>query len=68
MFDKGAAQYMLTLIDGSLEHIRESAAHYEPGSVTHHHHHHDHREFLEEPFHEAAAAIHKRMHQLGISH
>jgi hypothetical protein len=68
MFDKGAAQYMLTLIDGSLEHIRESAAHYEPGSVTHHHHHHDHQEFLEEPFHEAAAAIHKRMHQLGISH
>jgi len=68
MFDKEAAQYMLTLVDGSLEHIRNSAAHYEPGTVTHHHHHHDHQEFLEEPFHEAAAALHKRMHQLGIQH
>jgi hypothetical protein len=68
MFDKEAAQYMLTLIDGSLEHIRNSAAHYKPGTVTHHHHHHDHQEFLEEPFHEAAAALHKRMHQLGIPH
>ncbi len=68
MFDKEAAQYMLTLIDGSVEHIRNSAAHYEPGAVTHHHHHHDHQEFLEEPFHEAAAAIHRRMHELGIAH
>ena len=28
----------------------------------------DHEAFLESPFKEAAAAIHKRMHQLGMPH
>ena len=68
MFDEETAQYMLTLIDGSVEYIRHTAAHHEHDNVTHHHTHHDHQQFLEEPFHEAAAAIHRRMHQLGIKH
>jgi hypothetical protein len=68
MFSQETSNYMLTLINGSLEHIRHMTAHHEPGTVTHHHHHHDHQEFLEEPFNQAAAAIHQRMHQLGIPH
>lgn len=68
MFDLATARYMLTLIDGSLAHIRHTAAHYPPGSVTHHHGEADHQTFLERPFHEAAAAIHRRMHELGIAH
>jgi hypothetical protein len=68
MFDTETARYMLTLIDGSLSYIRQSAAHYPPGSITHHHGEADHQAFLERPFHEAAAALHQRMHQLGIPH
>ena len=28
----------------------------------------DHQPYLEAPFHAARAAIHKRMHELGIAH
>jgi hypothetical protein len=59
---------MLTLIDGSLGYIRHTAAHDPPGTATHHHGEEDHLAFLERPFHQAAAAIHKRMHELGIAH
>jgi hypothetical protein len=68
MFDPATAQYMLTLIDGSLAYIRHTAAHEPPASVTHHHGEEDHLAFLERPFQEAAAAIHRRMHEQGISH
>jgi hypothetical protein len=68
MFDKDAAQYMLTLIEGTLSYIRNTAAHYPPGSVAHHHGESDHLAYLERPFHEAREAIHRRMHQLGIEH
>lgn len=69
MFDRGTAEYMLTLIDGTLQYIRENATHHEHhDQVTHHHHDHDHLEHLESPFHQARAAIHRRMHQLGIPH
>jgi hypothetical protein len=68
MFDPATAQYMLTLIDGSLAYIRSSAAIDPRGTATHHHGEEDHLAFLERPFHEAAAAIHRRMHQLGIAH
>ncbi|MCX5659525.1 MAG: CehA/McbA family metallohydrolase [Planctomycetota bacterium] len=69
LFDEATARYMLTLIDGSVKYIRQHGrrAHDEKG-VTHHHTHADHRSFLESPLQEAAAAIHKRMHELGISH
>ena len=36
--------------------------------VTHHHGEADHLAYLERPFLEAQAAIHQRMHQLGIAH
>jgi hypothetical protein len=68
MFDKDAAQYMLTLIEGGLSHIRQRALYYPRGSVTHHHGGDDHQAYLEKPFHEAAQAIHQRLHQLGIAH
>ncbi|MCA1595427.1 MAG: CehA/McbA family metallohydrolase, partial [Chloroflexi bacterium] len=61
-------QYMLTLVDGSLQYIRRRARQWKPGTVTHHHHHEDHGTFLEEPFHQAIAAIHKKMHEHGIPH
>ncbi len=68
MFDRDTAQYMLTLIDGSLAYMRNTAAHDVAGSVTHHHGEDDHMAFLERPFQEAVAALHKRMHALGIRH
>ena len=68
MFDPATARYMLTLVEGGLSYIRSTAAHYPPGTITHHHGEADHQAFLERPLHEAAAAIHRRMHELGIAH
>ena len=68
MFDSETANYMLTLIEGGLSYIRNTARHHRPGTVTHHHGEDDHQAFLERPFVEAAEAIHRRMHQLGIPH
>jgi hypothetical protein len=68
LFDREAAQYMLTLLDGNLTYIRETAVLPKPGVVTHHHGEADHLAYLERPFLEAQAAIHRRMHQLGITH
>jgi len=67
-FDPPTARYMLTLIEGSLAYMRNTAAHDPSGSVTHHHGEQDHLAFLERPFHEAAALLHGRMHKLGIAH
>ena len=68
MFDKDAAQYMLTLVEGGLSYIRHTAPHHPPGSVVHHHGEEDHLEYLERPFHQAREAIHRRMHKLGMPH
>jgi hypothetical protein len=68
MFDPETARYMLTLIEGSVGYIRNLSAQYPPGSVTHHHGEADHQAFLERPFHEATAALHRRMHELGVPH
>src|SRR5262249_41181169 len=68
LFDEQAARYMLTLIEGSLAFVRNTALQYPPGSVTHHHDEDDHLAYLERPFHEAVTAIHRRMHEFGISH
>ncbi len=68
MFDAGAANYMLTLIDGSLSYIRRRSPQRPPESVTHHHGEADHMAYLERPFLEAREAIHRRMHQYGIPH
>ncbi len=68
LFDPPTARYMLTLIEGSLAYMRNTAAYDPAGSVTHHHGEQDHMAFLERPFHEAAALLHQRMHKLGIAH
>ncbi|CAN5313071.1 hypothetical protein BH20ACT13_BH20ACT13_18370 [soil metagenome] len=68
LFEPSTAQYMLTLVEGSLTHIREMALRDRPGTTTHHHGEEDHLAFLERPFHEAAEAIHRRLHRFGIQH
>jgi len=35
---------------------------------TGHHGEANHQAYLERPFHQARAAIHRRMHELGLSH
>jgi hypothetical protein len=67
LFDQETAQYMLTLIDGSLTYIRELSPRDQPGTVTHHHEEADHEAYLERPFLEARAAIHQRMQELGLA-
>jgi hypothetical protein len=66
--DPQTMHYMLTLVDGTLQYIRQRAPQWRPGTVTHHHSHEDHQEFLEGPFHEAREAIHRKMHEHGIAH
>ena len=61
MFDEEAAQYMLTLIEGGLTYINETAVVHRPGTVTHHHGEDDHLAYLERPFLEARAAVRRRI-------
>ena len=67
LFDQNAAQYMLTLIDGSLNYIRELSPRDQPGTVTHNHGEEDHEAYLSRPFLEAREAIQQRMHELGLA-
>lgn len=67
VFDAGAVEYMLTLVDGGLTYIRQRARSYhEP--VAHAHGQDDHSAYLERPFHEAADALHRLLHAHGIPH
>jgi hypothetical protein len=59
---------MLTLIDGSLTHIRRNALRFPAGTTTHWHGGDDHLAALEAPFHEAREELHRRLHRLGIPH
>jgi hypothetical protein len=68
VFSPETAHYMMTLVDGSIQHIRSRARQWKPGAVTHHHGEEDHQAFLERPFQEAAAALHQKLHQHGIPH
>lgn len=68
MFNQEGAEYMLTLVDGCISYIQHTSRQHRPGEVTHHHGEEDHLAYLERPFAEARAAIHKRMHQYGIPH
>ena len=56
------------LLDGSLQHVRNRAPQWRPGTTTHHHSHEDHQAFLETPFQEAISALHRKMHEHGIPH
>ena len=68
MFDQDAAQYMLTLVDGCLEYIRNTSRQHHDLPVDHHHGRPDHYEYLEAPFRQAREALHRRMHRLGVPH
>ena len=61
MFDPATAQYMLTLIEGDLAYIGETAGVRPVGSVTHRHGEDDHLAYLQRPFLEAREAILSRM-------
>ncbi|NIM93762.1 MAG: hypothetical protein GTO18_08640 [Anaerolineales bacterium] len=60
MSNEQTAQYMLTLLHGGLEHIRNRSRQHLAGSVTHHHPEDDHVAFLERPFKEAIQVIQNR--------
>jgi hypothetical protein len=62
-FDAGHARYMLTLIEGSLAHIRRRAVRYPDGHATHHHGETDHLAYLERPFLEARGALERRLEE-----
>jgi hypothetical protein len=66
MFSKDTAEYMLTLVDGGLNYVRDMAPQHPPGSVTHHHGQDDHLGYLERPFREAREAIRQRMRRAGL--
>jgi hypothetical protein len=68
LFDRAAAEYMLTLIDGCVTYIRDTAPLRPDAETTFHHGEPDHHAYLERPFHEAREAIHRRMHAFGIPH
>jgi hypothetical protein len=65
--DDATAVYMLTLIDGELGYIRGVSAQAVAGSRTFHHGQADHLAFLEQPHHEAIAAIETRRRRAGVS-
>jgi hypothetical protein len=54
-------QYMLTLLHGGLDYVRERSPQYPPGQVSHHHLEADHLAYLERPFIEAIQAVRSRM-------
>lgn len=64
MSNADTSQYMLTLLHGGLEYIRQRAVYHTHGMVTHHHGQHDHQAYLERPFHEAIEAVHHRSHRV----
>lgn len=63
MSSADTSQYMLTLLHGGLDYIRQWAPLHSHGTVTHHHGEDDHQAFLERPFHEAIEAIHSHLHR-----
>lgn len=64
-FDADHARYMLTLIEGSLAHLRRRAVRYPDGHATHHHGESDHLAYLERPFLEARGALERRLDEEG---
>jgi hypothetical protein len=51
--DPATYSYMLTLVDGSVEYIRQRSRQYSAEMTTHPHGRADHLTYLEEPFQEA---------------
>jgi hypothetical protein len=65
LFDRETAQHMLTLIEGSLAYVRETALHYPSGMVTHHHGEDDHLAYLERPLLDARDAVNRKLRQFA---
>jgi hypothetical protein len=63
MGDRDGLQYMLTLVGGSLEYIRQLSPQWPSDRVTHHHGEVDHMAYLERPFLEAQAALQARLRE-----
>ena len=61
LFSEQTARYMLTLVEGSLQYVREMSVQHPPGTVTHHHGHHDHMAHLSRPFLEAKRVLDERL-------
>jgi hypothetical protein len=59
--DEASLQYMLTLVGGNLEYVRQLAPRWRPEQVSHHHGEADHQAFLERPLREAQAALRARL-------
>ena len=59
MSNADTTQYMLTLLHGGLEYIRQRVGYHTRGTVTHHHGEDNHQAYLERPFHEAIEAVHR---------
>jgi hypothetical protein len=68
MADQAGLQYMLTLVEGSLQYVRELSPRRRPGTALHHHGEPDHQSYLERPFLEAREALHQRLHRLALPH
>ncbi|HEY3079557.1 MAG TPA: CehA/McbA family metallohydrolase [Chloroflexota bacterium] len=68
MADPAGLQYMLTLVEGSLQYIRELSPRRRPGTALQHHGEPDHQAYLERPFLEAREALHRRLHRLAVPH
>lgn len=68
LFDPENAHYMLSLIEGGLSYIKNRSWQHPHKNITHHHSADDHMAFLEEPYREAIADIHRRLHQHAIPH
>jgi hypothetical protein len=61
MYSPETMQYMLTLLHGGLEYVRERSRQDLPDLMTHHHHEASHHAYLERPFNEAIEAVQARM-------
>jgi hypothetical protein len=61
MTDDANLHYLLTLVEGSLEYLRNVSPQWHNGTVTHHHLEADHAAYLERPFLEARAALNARL-------
>jgi hypothetical protein len=57
VFSRDTAQYMLTLIDGSLTYIRNMSPQHPPAQATHHHGGSDHIAHLSRPLEQARDRI-----------
>ncbi|MDQ6672685.1 MAG: CehA/McbA family metallohydrolase [Chloroflexota bacterium] len=61
MAERAGLEYMLTLVGGSLEYVRQLSPRRQSGTVTHHHGEADHQAYLQRPFLEAQAALRARL-------